>query len=120
MTKYPFKVYQNMINGKNIWIAQSSVIKDCKGQGENQMDAISNLEKEETKWLEHASKSDVPIPDIHIEHPEDYSGKMTLRLAPYVHMQAAMIAQREGISLNQYISNAVISQNATLSAIDKQ
>jgi len=42
---------------------------------------------------------------------------MTLRLAPYVHMQAVMFAQKEGISLNQYINNAVVSQNAAMNAV---
>ena len=119
MIKYPFKVYQNENGSQKIWIAQSSVIKECKGFSNNQMDAISELAKSEAQWLEIANKTNTPIPDLNINHPEDYSGKMTLRLAPYVHMQAAILAQREGISLNQYISNAVISQNATLNALDK-
>ena len=66
-----------------------------------------NLEKEVS----------IPIPEIMIEKTENYSGKLTLRLAPYVHMQAVIYAQREGISLNQYINNAVVSQNAMMNAV---
>ena len=55
----------------------------------------------------------IAIPEISVERFEDYSGKMTLRLAPFVHMQAAQFAQKEGISLNQYINNAV-PKNSTM------
>jgi predicted HicB family RNase H-like nuclease len=81
------------------------------------VDAITELEENEKAWLETAKETGIPIPELFIETDENYSGKMTLRLAPYVHMQAVRLAQREGISLNQYINNAVVSQNATLEAV---
>ena len=57
----------------------------------------------------------ITIPQIPIENASDYSGKMTLRISPTVHEQAAMYARREGISLNQYINDAVVAQNALMS-----
>lgn len=67
--------------------------------------------------LPKENNKDIPIPEISTEHLEEYSGKMTLRLAPFVHMQAIQYAQREGISLNQYINNAVVSQNSMMSMV---
>ena len=72
------------------------------------------MEENEKAWLETAEEAGIPIPEISLERYEEYSGKMTLRLAPFVHMQAAIFAEREGISLNQYINNAVVSQNAIM------
>jgi len=117
MIKYPFKVYRTEADGHVFWVAKSSYLKGCVGQGDDQTDAIAELEENEKAWLETAAETGIPIPEIPVENVEDYSGKMTLRLSPYVHMQAAKLAQKEGISLNQYINNAVVSQNATLSAI---
>ena len=117
MIKYPFKVYQTENEGHVFWIAKSSYLKGCVGQGDTPQEAIAELEENEIAWLETAKEVGISIPDIPIEHVDDYSGKMTLRLAPFVHMQAAIFAQQEGISLNQYISNAVVSQNAVMSAV---
>lgn len=114
MIKYPFKVYQTENEGHIFWIAKSGYLKGCIGQGDNIEEALAELEENEKAWLETAKEVGITIPEISVERFEDYSGKMTLRLAPFVHMQAAMFAQREGISLNQYISNAVVSQNAIM------
>ena len=115
--KYPFKVYQTESEGHMFWVAKSSSLKGCVGQGDLMSEAIAELEENEEAWLETAKETGIPIPKILVEREETYSGKMTLRLAPYVHMQAVMFAQKEGISLNQYINNAVVSQNAAMNAV---
>ncbi|HAF25974.1 MAG TPA: toxin-antitoxin system HicB family antitoxin [Lachnospiraceae bacterium] len=116
MIKYPFKVFQTEVEGRVFWIAKSSYLKGCVGQGDDISEALSEFEENEKAWLETAEEEGIPLPKIDIEHINDYSGKMTLRLAPFVHMQAALNADREGISLNQYINNAVVSQNALMNA----
>ena len=115
MISYPFKVFQTEIDNEVFWVAKSTCLKGCIGQGENIEEALKELEENELAWLETAKQVGIPIPEITIENIEDYSGKMTLRIAPFVHMQAALYAQREGISLNQYINNAVVSQNTIMS-----
>ena len=42
----------------------------------------------------------------------EYSGKLTLRISPSEHEKAAKYAKREGVSLNQYINDAVVAKNA--------
>ena len=114
--KYPFSVYQMESEGHTFWIAKSSYLKGCVGQGDTQDEAIEELFQNENAWLETAKEEGLEIPDVPIEHLSDYSGKMTLRIAPSVHRLAAILAKKEGISLNQYINNAIVSQNAVLSA----
>ena len=115
MISYPFKVFQTEIDNEVFWVAKSTCLKGCIGQGANIDEALKELEENELAWIETAKQVGIPIPEITIENIEDYSGKMTLRIAPFVHMQAALYAQREGISLNQYINNAVVSQNTIMS-----
>lgn len=119
MIKYPFKVFQSENEGHIFWVAKSIYLKGCVGQGESPDEAIAELAENEVAWLETAEKVGIPIPTVipDVIDIEEYSGKMTLRLAPFVHMQAAHLAQQEGISLNQYINNAVVSQNAAISAV---
>lgn len=116
MVKYPFKVFQTEVEKHVFWVAKSIYLKGCVGQGDDQSDAIAELEENEKAWIETAKEVGIPVPDVPVEHIEEYSGKMTLRLAPYVHMEASQFAQREGISLNQYINNAVVSLNATMNS----
>ena len=112
--KYPFSVFQTEIEGHVFWIAKSLYLKGCVGQGDTQEEAMKELSENEDAWLETAGEVGIPIPEIPLEHIADYSGKMTLRIAPSVHMQAARFAKQEGISLNQYINNAIVSQNAMM------
>ena len=117
MIKYPFKMQQVEVEGHIFWIAKSCYLKGCVGQGDTSDEAIVELEENERAWLETAKEAGIPIPEIPTDNIDDYSGKMTLRLAPSVHMQAAHFALKEGISLNQYINNAVVSLNAAMNVI---
>ena len=118
MVKYPFNVFQTEVEEHIFWVAKSTYLKGCVGQGDNPESAIKELEENEVAWIETAKETGIDIPEVPIEHMEEFSGKMTLRLAPFVHRQAAQFARREGISLNQYINNAVVSQNAILNTIN--
>lgn len=53
--------------------------------------------------------------------PEEkaYNGRITTRIAPHVHAQAAKLAKEQGISLNQYISDAIVAMNYQLMGIQR-
>lgn len=51
--------------------------------------------------------------------PGSYSGRITTRIAPHVHAQAAKLAEAQGISLNQYINDAIIAMNYQLLGIQR-
>ncbi|MCR4787632.1 MAG: type II toxin-antitoxin system HicB family antitoxin [Lachnospiraceae bacterium] len=110
--RYPFHVFQTEVEGHVFWVAKSNYLKGCVGQGDVQEDAIRELAENEEAWLETAHETGIPIPEIEPVNPDEYSGKMTLRMSPAIHREAAMIAKEEGISLNQYINDAVVSKNA--------
>lgn len=48
------------------------------------------------------------------DEPSRYSGKITTRVSPHVHRQAAMLAAEQGVSLNQYINDAIVAMNNQL------
>ena len=113
--RYPFVVYFAQVEGHKFWVAECKALKGCVGQGETPEDAIAELTISENEWLETAQEFGIPIPEIPIEIEMEYSGKFTVRVSPYVHRIAAELAKQQGISLNQYINDAIVSQNATLS-----
>ena len=101
------------------WAAESTCLKGCAGQGEDLEEAVRELEENETVWLEMAGKYDVEIPKVPIETINEYSGKFTVRVSPAAHQEAAFYAQKEGVSLNQYVSDAIVAQNARFNTIDR-
>ena len=109
---YPFQVYQNKVEDHVFWVARSACLKGCVGQGETAAEAISELETNEQEWLATAREVGIPIPAVPVEASQEYSGKLTVRIAPAVHRDAAQRAKSERISLTQYISDAIVNWNA--------
>lgn len=109
---YPFQVYQSEVEQHVFWVAKSSSLKGCVGQGETAEEAISELEANEREWLATAREVGIPIPAVPVETSQDYSGKLTVRIAPGVHREAAQLAKSEKVSLTQYISDAIVNWNA--------
>nr|WP_326216469.1 type II toxin-antitoxin system HicB family antitoxin [uncultured Oscillibacter sp.]DAZ27207.1 MAG TPA: HicB family [Caudoviricetes sp.] len=112
--QFPFSVFQTQVEDHIFWIAKSSSLNGCVGQGETQAEAIHELEENETEWILTAKEIGIPIPAVPVEDVQEYSGKLTLRISPAVHRKASMLAKKEGISLNQYINDAIVSRNSEL------
>lgn len=110
--RYPFQVYQNKVEEHLFWVAKSTCLKGCVGQGETAAEAISELEANEEEWLVTAKEVGMPIPPVPVEPTREYSGKLTVRIAPAVHRDAAELAKAEKVSLTQYISDAIVNWNA--------
>lgn len=112
--KYPFSVVRTKCDGHVFWVAKSTALKGCVGQGDTLDDAVNELASNEEVWLETAKDFGIDIPAIPIETVQEHSGKLTLRISPTEHEKAVRYAQKEGISLNQYINDAVVARNAEM------
>ena len=109
---YPFQVYQTQVEEHKFWVAKSASLKGCVGQGETADEAISELTQNEQEWITTAKEVGISIPPVPVESTSDFSGKLTVRIAPTVHRDAARIAKAEKVSLTQYISDAIVNWNA--------
>ena len=109
---YPFQVYQSRVEDHTFWVAKSISLRGCVGQGETADRAISELEANEREWIAAAEEVGIPIPEVPVDATQTYSGKLTVRIAPTVHRDAALHARSEKISLAQYISDAIVNWNA--------
>lgn len=77
----------------------------CIAEGETADEALAQLESVAQSWMESARASGYPI-----TAPIDYegaSGKIALRISRRLHQLAAERADLEGVSLNQFIGNAL-------------
>lgn len=77
----------------------------CIAQGSSQSKALEALKSAAESWLEAALDMKLTIPTPAFE-PE-YSGKIALRISRSYHAQAIKAAERDGISLNQFLAGAI-------------
>ncbi len=78
----------------------------CMTAGETPAEALANLDEALAAWLESALSRGLAIPDpLPLPSLDDdlaqYSGKLLLRMPKMLHRDLALLAQREGVSINQ-------------------
>src|SRR5258708_5019153 len=80
----------------------------CIAAGDTAPKALSSLEKVAESWIESAlaNGQSIPQPMDNV----DFSGRFVLRLPKSLHQRAAYAAERDGVSLNQFITTAVSIQ----------
>jgi antitoxin HicB len=73
----------------------------CVAYGDSAGEALKNLDDVSIEWVRASLEQgqDIPAPMASI----DYSGRLVLRMTKGLHQRAAMCAEREGVSLNQFI-----------------
>jgi antitoxin HicB len=73
----------------------------CYSQGETAEEAMEMIEDARHLWLESAYEDglDIPLPRTQ----RQYSGKFIVRVPRSLHRKLDLQAEREGISLNQYL-----------------
>lgn len=89
----------------------------CFAEGETPEEAYANLERAAASWLVAVVEKgeSVPAPLTNYE----ISGRFALRLPKTLYARAAKYAAREGVSLNQFIVNAVAERLGEAQAIDR-
>lgn len=89
----------------------------CMTQVERLEEVPSAAKEARTLWIEteYAAGADIPLPS----YPEEYSGKFNVRLPKSLHRRLAEGAERDGISLNQYVV-ALLAQGDALARVERR
>ncbi len=95
--------YQDEQSG--YYVAGYLELPDLTMTGSTPEEAIRELLLEAPEWFELNIKSGykIPLPS----RPSKYSGRINFRMPKQLHAKVAAIAQKEGVSLNQYLLSAV-------------
>jgi predicted RNase H-like HicB family nuclease len=83
------------------YFAKVLELDGCMSDGKTPEDAFRNIREAMEGWLEVKLQHGDPIPEPVPE--EEYSGKFVVRVPKSLHKHLSMMAQLEGVSLNQYI-----------------
>ena len=87
------------------WAARVVELPGCITQGDTFQELGEMIEDAMRGWIGVALEDGIPIPEP--KPDEDYSGKFVVRVPRSLHRQLAEAAEREGVSLNQFINVAL-------------
>ena len=85
----------------------------CVASGDSSAEALANVEEVAVDWIDATLEQGQDIPE-----PLDqskYSGKLVVRMPKGLHKRAARAAERDGVSLNQFIVTCIAEQVGTRS-----
>jgi RNA polymerase sigma-B factor len=87
------------------WIAQVAELSGVEGRGATPDEAVTAAEAAMETWIAEAGRAgrEVPKPRSEASH----SGRLMVRMPQSLHTELAQAAQREDVSLNQFITGAL-------------
>lgn len=110
--KYPFKVETVPEEDGGGYMITYADLPGCISDGETIEETLVNGEDAKRAWIETAYEKaiEIPMPNTAIDK---FSGRITLRTPKSLHRELVEQAEKEGISLNQYIIY-LLSKEATM------
>ncbi len=96
---YPFHAIADEEGG---WAIVFPDLPGCLTQADTMEELAYMAEDARRLWIEATYEGGDPIPLP--SYPPDYSGKFNVRLPKSLHQDLAEAAEREGVSLNQYVT----------------
>ena len=96
----------------NIWVAYCPELGrgTCYSSGETQQEALSLLQEVKKDIIQYAIDEGHPIPEPKFEDEELPSGQFVVRLPKTLHKKLKDEANKENVSLNLYVTNALSEQ----------
>jgi len=72
------------------------------GDGDTKAQALADLEKNQHERFQYYLDEGLEIPEPEVAD-DDFSGRFLVRLPKFLHRELAQAAQKNGVSLNQYV-----------------
>lgn len=96
--RYAISLYPDPEGGYTVLIKD---LPGCMSVGETLSEAMENIEEARELWIETAYECghEIPLPATEVR----YSGSLSLQIPKSLHLSLAEKAEREGVSLDQYI-----------------
>ena len=88
-------------DGDSGWVAEVKELEGCIAQGRTRDELFENIERAMAAWIDDALEAGDPVPGPY-EEPS-HSGKVLVRMPPWLHRELASAARREEVSLNQFV-----------------
>lgn len=99
------------------YVAEILEFEGCVTEGRTPTAALKSLERVAHDWIETKLEEDGFIPEPFAS--AEMSGRFALRMPQSLHTKAAILAEREGISLNTFIVSALAMGVGALDLLNK-
>lgn len=103
MNRYPINIVWSEDDGE--YLATCASFPGLSAFGETDEEALREAKIALDLFIESYKERGVPLPKP--VRTSKYSGQLRLRLPRSLHERAATMANEDGVSLNQYITNAL-------------
>jgi predicted RNase H-like HicB family nuclease len=90
------------------FLAEILEFEGCFTDGKTAVEALKNLDKVAKSWVELRLSKKISIPEPIARY--EMSGKFALRLPQSLHSKAAIMAEKDGVSLNTFIVSAIATK----------
>jgi len=105
---YRFKAYQFLAEDGYTWYIEYPDIPACVGGGDSIEEALQAGKENIEAYFQYLKEEGKPIPEPSLEPSEvNYSGKLVLRLGKSNHEKAALLAEKENISINSLLNELI-------------
>lgn len=94
-----------LVNDDAEWVATVDALPGCTARGPTPDEAIERATEAMTAWLATARREGKDVPDP--KTAQSHSGRLLLRMPQTLHAELARTAEREHVSLNQFITDAL-------------
>lgn len=107
IARYLERPYARVImpDGSGGYASQILEFPGCFSDGSTPEEAYANLQEAAENWVGSALHQGMSIPEPFAA--QGYSGTISLRLPKSMHRLAALYAQRDGVSLNQFLLSSI-------------
>jgi predicted RNase H-like HicB family nuclease len=87
------------------WAATIDALPGCTARGTTPDEAVRSAAEAMTAWLASARREGKDIPEP--KTGQSHSGRLLLRMPQTLHAELARVAEREKVSLNQFITDVL-------------
>lgn len=87
------------------WAATIDALPGCTARGTSPDEAVQGVAETMTAWVASARREGKDIPEP--KTAQSHSGRLLLRMPQTLHAELARIAEREKVSLNQFITDVL-------------
>ena len=94
-----------LVHDESEWVATVDALPGCAGRGATPDEAVERASDAMTAWLTTARREGKDVPDP--KSSQSHSGRLLLRMPQTLHAELARTAEREHVSLNQFITDVL-------------
>jgi antitoxin HicB len=87
------------------WVATIDALPGCNARGASPDEALERVAGAVAAWVESAEREGKEVPEP--KSAQSHSGRLLLRMPQTLHAELARAAERERVSLNQFITDAL-------------